>query len=108
MQTIVLAFSVLWWLMPALLLPLLIKRFVWIPLEKRTTRTVPNVIRLFVSSIIYLLACFGIIAFVYDQPITSLLATSGVVAMIIGLAIQVNIANVFAGIVINIERPFSS
>jgi len=46
------------------------------------------------------------VAFVFDQKITSLLATSGMLAMIIGLAIQVNISNVFSGLAINIERPF--
>ena len=35
-----------------------------------------------------------------------MLATSGVLAMVIGLAIQANIANVFSGIILNIERPF--
>jgi small-conductance mechanosensitive channel len=34
------------------------------------------------------------------------LATSGVLVMVVGLAIQSNIANVFSGIVLNIERPF--
>ena len=67
---------------------------------------VPNVIRMFGSLNIYILASFGIIAFVFDQKITSLLATSGLLAMIIGLAIQANISNVFSGIAINIERPF--
>ncbi len=106
LETIIKIFDVLWWITPAFLLNLLTERFLWHPLEERAGRTIPNVVRLFLSSIIYLLACFGIIAFVYEQPLTSLLATSGVVAMIIGLAIQVNIANVFSGIVINIERPF--
>jgi len=40
------------------------------------------------------------------ETLTSLLATSGVLAMIVGLAIQANIANVFSGIILNIERPF--
>ena len=52
------------------------------------------------------MAIFGIIAFVFDRALTSLLATSGVIAMIIGLAIQVNITNIFAGIALNLERPF--
>ncbi|MDM8565291.1 mechanosensitive ion channel [Candidatus Halobeggiatoa sp. HSG11] len=47
-----------------------------------------------------------IVVFVYEQEFTSLLAASGMLAMIIGLAIQVNISNVFSGIVINMERPF--
>ncbi|MCP4756550.1 MAG: mechanosensitive ion channel, partial [Proteobacteria bacterium] len=59
-----------------------------------------------VKFIIYLLAFFGVVAFVFDQKLTSLLATSGVLAMIIGLAIQIKIANIFSGIAINLERPF--
>jgi potassium efflux system protein len=46
------------------------------------------------------------IAFVYDYRLTGLLATSGVVAMIIGLAVQLNITNIFAGVALNLERPF--
>jgi branched-chain amino acid transport system substrate-binding protein len=83
-----------------------IKRFIWYPLEKRSRRAIPNVIRIFVTFVIYLLAFFGIIAFVYEQTLTSLLATSGMVAMIIGLAIQVNLSNIFSGVAINLERPF--
>jgi small-conductance mechanosensitive channel len=47
---------------------------------------------------------FGIIAFVFEKPITSLLATSGVVAMIAGLAVQMNLSNVLSGIALNLER----
>jgi small-conductance mechanosensitive channel len=48
----------------------------------------------------------GIVAFVFNQTLTSLLATSGLLITVVGLAIQANIANVFSGIVLNIERPF--
>ena len=99
-------FDILWWVAPAILLHIAAEYFIWQPLEARTQRTVPNIMRLFVAVVIYLLAFFGIVAFVYQQPLTSLLATSGMVAMIIGLAIQVNIANIFSGIAINLERPF--
>lgn len=106
LKYIIIIFDVSWWVAPAYLLNLVINRFLWGPLEDKTGQTVPNVVRLFISFIIYLLAFFGIVAFVYDQALTSLLATSGVVAMIIGLAIQINISNIFSGIVINMERPF--
>ncbi|MCB1179015.1 MAG: ABC transporter substrate-binding protein [Leptospiraceae bacterium] len=99
-------YDLLWWIVPAISVTQAIERFVWIPLEKRTEHTIPTVVRKFLNFIIYLLTVFGIVAFVYDQKITSLLATSGMVAMIIGLAIQVNISNVFSGIAINVERPF--
>jgi potassium-dependent mechanosensitive channel len=100
------AYDLLWWIIPAISVTQLIERFLWVPLEKKTDHKIPTVVRRFLNFIIYLLTFFGIIAFVYDQRITSLLATSGMVAMIIGLAIQVNISNVFSGIAINIERPF--
>ncbi|MBF0469437.1 MAG: mechanosensitive ion channel, partial [Desulfamplus sp.] len=58
-------------------------------------------------AIVYLFAFFAIVAFVWHQTLTSLLATSGLFTMIIGLAVQGNIANVFSGIIINLERPFS-
>ncbi|MDX1958703.1 MAG: ABC transporter substrate-binding protein [Leptospiraceae bacterium] len=99
-------YDLLWWIIPASTVTQLVERLVWLPLEARTEHKIPTVVRKFANFLIYLLTIFGIVAFVYDQRITSLLATSGVVAMIIGLAIQVNIANVFSGIAINLERPF--
>lgn len=99
-------FDILWWVIPAIFLTTAIERFIWAPLEKRTNQTIPDIIRRFLSFIVYLLAFFGIIAFVYDQKLTSLLATSGVLAMIIGLAVQINISNIFSGIALNLERPF--
>jgi len=106
LRYIILIFDILWWLTPAFLLNLIIKHFIWGPLEKSATQAVPTVVRIFIAFIVYLIAFFGIVAFVYDQALTSLLATSGVIAMIIGLAIQINISNIFSGIVINVERPF--
>lgn len=104
---IVMVYSILWWLVPARLLGMAVERFIWQPLEDHTERNIPNVVRVFVSVAIYSFASFGVIAFVFDQKITSLLATSGLLAMIVGLAVQANISNIFSGIVINMERPFS-
>jgi len=106
MELIKFCFDILWWLVPAYLINLAIKRFIWIPLEIRSNRSVPKILQNFLAFLVYLLAFFGIVAYVFDQKLTSLLATSGMVAMIIGLAIQVNIANIFSGIAINLEHPF--
>ena len=106
MEIIKLAFDALWWIIPAYLVNLAIKRFIWIPLEMKTNRSVPKILQNFLAFLLYLLSFFGIVAYVFDQKLTSLLATSGMVAMIIGLAIQVNIANIFSGIAINLENPF--
>lgn len=106
LEQIVLGFDLLWWLVPAVILSGAVERFIWTPLEKKTERVIPNLMRGMVALVIYLLAFFGIVAFVFHRELTGLLATSGVLAMIIGLAVQLNIANIFSGIAINIERPF--
>ncbi|KPA15417.1 membrane protein containing Mechanosensitive ion channel MscS [Candidatus Magnetomorum sp. HK-1] len=99
-------FDILWWLIPAYCLNMAIKRFIWLPLENKTSRNIPTVAKRFVAFIIMLFSIFGIVAFVFDERITGLLATSGVFAMIIGLAVQMNISNIFSGIALNVERPF--
>jgi potassium-dependent mechanosensitive channel len=106
LDLITIGFDLVWWALPAFLLNLAIERFVWLSMENRTGQVIPNIIRNFVASIIYIVAIFGSIAFVFNQPITGLLATSGMIAMIVGLAVQVNISNIFSGIAINLEQPF--
>lgn len=100
----IIAFEILWWVIPVWVLVLSVETFLWAPLEKKTEKNVPSLIKRITASIIMLFAFFGILAFVFDQKITSLLATSGAVAMIIGFAIQVNIANIFSGIILNIDN----
>jgi branched-chain amino acid transport system substrate-binding protein len=104
LETVRIVFEVLWWIMPAILLNMAIERFFWLPLEETTGRSVPTLMRFVTAFVIYTLALFGVIAFVFEKPITSLLATSGVVTVIIGLAIQMNLSNVFSGIALNIDR----
>lgn len=100
-------YSMSWWLAGAYFLTLILRRFGWEPLERKSGRAVPAILKHFMTTVIVLLAVFGIIAFVFHQPLTSLLATSGLLTLIIGLAVQSNIANIFAGIILSLERPFS-
>jgi small-conductance mechanosensitive channel/CRP-like cAMP-binding protein len=58
------------------------------------------------AALIYLAATFAIVANVFDLPVKGLLATSGALAIIIGLALQSSLGDVFSGIVLNIERPY--
>jgi ABC-type branched-subunit amino acid transport system substrate-binding protein/small-conductance mechanosensitive channel len=105
-QTMAQVYACLWWLLPAVLADMAVRRFIWTPLEERSGRRIPNVLKIASSVIIIVLAAAGMVAFVFGQTLTSLLATSGLLAMIIGLAVQSNIANLFSGIILNIERPF--
>ncbi|MEN8218848.1 MAG: ABC transporter substrate-binding protein [Pseudomonadota bacterium] len=102
--TIITTFKILWWFIPAILLHIAVERFLWLPLEEKTGHRVPNLMRFVVALLIYLSALFGIIAFAFERPVTSLLATSGMLAMIVGLGIQMNLSNIFSGIALNIDR----
>jgi small-conductance mechanosensitive channel len=103
---LVLVYESAWWLMASLLTDMAVRRFIWTKLEERAQRQIPNIMKFLVSFILLALAVAGITAFVFNQPLTSLLATSGVFAMVIGFAVQANIANIFSGILLNVERPF--
>jgi small-conductance mechanosensitive channel len=56
---------------------------------------------------VYLGVTLSIIGFVFGAPIGTLVATSGVVAIILGLALQNTLSDVFSGIALTLGRPFS-
>ena len=103
---VIIIFDMLWWLIPAFLLNIAVKRFLWMPLVERAGHSVPALIKFLVSFIIYCLALFGIIAFVFEQPTTSLFASGGLLAFIFGLAQQTSLGNIFSGIALSVERSF--
>ncbi len=91
-------FDVLYWLIPALFIHLGMETFIWGPMERRSGRPVPTVLRHLPVYFIYFIAAYGVIVFVFKLDISKLMATSGVLAMGIGLLVKDNIANYFASI----------
>jgi small-conductance mechanosensitive channel/CRP-like cAMP-binding protein len=59
------------------------------------------------AAAIYIAAILVVLISVLALPIGGLLATSGVLAIVLGLALQNTLADVFAGIAFGIESPFS-
>lgn len=59
-----------------------------------------------VGALIFLAAAVAAAAYVLQLPVKGLLATSGVMAIVIGLALQSTLADVFSGIVLNTTRPY--
>lgn len=106
LEMLVLVFDVLWWIIPAININTVLKIFVWKPIEKSTGNEIPGLLISTVSFMIMALALFGVLAFVFDMKVTGLLATSGMVAAIIGLALQMNLSNIISGITISLEKPF--
>jgi len=106
LNVVIKTMDLLWWIVLGMILSFSTRIFIFVPLERNTGRKIPTIIPRITTFSIYILMIFGITAFVFDYKITSLLATSGLLAMIIGLAIQTNLSNIFSGIAINLERPF--
>jgi small-conductance mechanosensitive channel len=51
-------------------------------------------------------ASYAVAGVGFDLPIQGLLATSGAIAIILGLALQSTLSDVFSGIVLNFSRPY--
>jgi small-conductance mechanosensitive channel len=102
-------FGIIWWILGAWLvkslLDLILRRTIF------PNNDEPHARRLFAdlaSALIYILAFVGIVDTVFKQEFSALLATSGVLAIVLGLALQNTLGDVFAGLAINIERPFGA
>ncbi len=54
----------------------------------------------------YVGAVLGIVAYVLDIPVSGLLAASGVIAIVLGLALQSTLGDMFSGVVLNLAKPF--
>ncbi|WP_017965025.1 mechanosensitive ion channel family protein [Rhizobium leguminosarum] len=59
-----------------------------------------------VIGVVYIGMALSVLAFVFGVPIGTLVATSGVVAIILGLALQNTLADVFSGIALTLGRPY--
>jgi len=58
------------------------------------------------GAFIFLVAAVAASTYVLELPLKGLLATSGAVAIILGLAVQSTLGDVFSGIVLNATKPF--
>lgn len=65
-----------------------------------------RLIRDLVAGLVYLGAALSIVAYVFQMPVGTLIATSGVFAIILGLALQSTLADVFSGIALNLSRVY--
>jgi len=95
------------WLSVAWVATRLIDVVIWDGLvAPRLGGKVPRLLKDVVAAIIFMIAVTGIIGGVFNLPVSGIWATSGVVGLVVGLAVQSMISDVFSGIAINIDRPF--
>jgi small-conductance mechanosensitive channel len=101
-DAIVAVSKIAWWLWAAWLVVGLLRSFFIFERRPREGKLVHDLL----AGLVYLAAVFAIIAYVFDLPVQGLLATSGVIAIVLGLALQSTLNDVFSGIVLNFSRPF--
>ncbi|MDR6635111.1 small-conductance mechanosensitive channel/CRP-like cAMP-binding protein [Phyllobacterium sp. 1468] len=92
-----------WWIGGAMVLISSVRLFLKLELKPREGRLLQDLL----VAIIYLGAGLSVIAYVFKLPVGTLIATSGVLAIVLGLALQNTLSDVFSGIALNINRPYS-
>jgi small-conductance mechanosensitive channel/CRP-like cAMP-binding protein len=97
-------FKIAWWLAASWLLSGLLRAVLAFRRGAADTRFLQDI----VVGAIYVCAALGVVADVFDIPVTGLLAASGVVAIVIGLALQSTLGDVFSGVVLNVSKPYRS
>ena len=93
----------IWWLLGARVLVALMSFTLNHNRRWREARLFPDL----TAAAIYTAAVSVVLISVLALPIGGLLATSGVLAIVLGLALQNTLADVFAGIAFGIEAPFN-
>jgi len=93
----------IWWLLGARLLVALMSLTLNRNRRWREARLFPDL----TAAAIYAAAILVVLISVLALPIGGLLATSGLLAIVLGLALQNTLADVFAGIAFGIEAPFN-
>jgi small-conductance mechanosensitive channel/CRP-like cAMP-binding protein len=93
----------IWWLLGARVLVAIMSFTLNYNRQWREARLFPDL----TAAAIYTAAILVVLISVLALPIGGLLATSGVLAIVLGLALQNTLADVFAGIAFGIEAPFN-
>jgi small-conductance mechanosensitive channel len=89
--------KIIWWTNAAWSLVSVVRVFVTFERQPRQERLV---------RVIYIGAVLSVVAYVFDAPVGTLIATSGVLAVILGLAMQSTLGDVFSGIALDVGRPY--
>ena len=94
--------KIAWWFWAAWFLVALIRSVVVFEHRRHEGKLIQDLL----SALIYLAATFTIVAYVFDFPVQGLLVTSGAIAIVLGLALQSTLNDVFSGLVLSLSRPY--
>lgn len=75
-------------------------------LARLRARPTPKILRDVLDGTLYLVATLVIVQREFRIDLSSLLAGSAIISVVVGLALQETLGNLFAGLAIQLERPF--
>jgi small-conductance mechanosensitive channel/CRP-like cAMP-binding protein len=94
--------KIIWWINAAWVLIGVTRVFLIFERRPREGRLIQDL----VVGVIYLSAALSVVAYVFEAPVGTLIATSGVFAIILGLALQSTLSDVFSGIALNFSKAY--
>jgi small-conductance mechanosensitive channel/CRP-like cAMP-binding protein len=94
--------KIIWWINAAWLMTSCARVFLIFERRPREGRLIQDL----VVGLIYLGCGLSVVAYVFSAPVGTLIATSGVFAIILGLALQSTLSDVFSGIALNLSRAY--
>jgi small-conductance mechanosensitive channel/CRP-like cAMP-binding protein len=96
------------WFSAAFFLNRLIAVLFWDGIVPRTIKgQVPRLLKDITAFVIYTIAATGVMSVVFHKPVTGFWATSGAVGVVLGIALRNIILDLFTGLAVNIDRPYS-
>ncbi|RON56258.1 mechanosensitive ion channel family protein [Pseudomonas frederiksbergensis] len=95
------ALGIVWWLYAARVLT----EVIGLVLMRRIGHS-GRLLQDVIGALVFLVAIVAAAGYVLELPVKGLLATSGVVAIVVGLALQSTLSDVFSGIVLNTTKPY--
>ncbi len=96
------ALSVIWWLVAARLIATVAVLALGRDARSRKARLFSDLI----AGGVYASALFVVLNSVLDLPVRGVVATSGVIAIVLGLALQNTLSDLFSGIAVELDQPF--
>ena len=93
-----------WWLLAGRVAVGAVRLFVVLKNRPRETRILSDLL----AGAVYVATLLSIVTFAFAVPLGGLLATSGVIAIVLGLALQSTLSDLFSGVAVGLEKPYAA
>jgi len=91
-----------WWVLAARELVAVLA----LPEALRKTAIENKILSDIIAACIYVCSALAMLGFVFALPLQGIVATSGVIAIVVGLALQNTLGDVFSGLSLRVEKPY--